>query len=188
MGNPNLQVEVSVESLAGDSQPADAEQNQSLGAIDGPISEATWQQWFKRWLETLHPDIPAAPAYELSLRLTGDADMQTLNAQYRQQNKPTDVLAFAALEADIPLPVGEIEEMPLYLGDIVISIETAQRQALERGHDLQTELAWLASHGLLHLLGWDHPDEETLTEMLNQQATLLKIIGLVTQDGLEVQS
>lgn len=188
MGSPNLQVEVSVESLAADSPPADSEQNHSRGAIDGPISEETWQQWFKRWLEALHPDIPAAPAYELSLRLTGDSDMQALNAQYRQQNKPTDVLAFAALEADIPLPVGQIEEIPLYLGDIVISVDTAQRQAQERGHDLQTEMAWLAAHGLLHLLGWDHPDEETLGEMLNQQATLLEIIGLVTQDGLEIQS
>ncbi len=178
MGNPNLQVEVSVESLTAESEPA----------TDSPISEERWQQWFKCWLEALHPDIPAAPAYELSLRLSGDAEMQALNAQYRQQNKPTDVLAFAALEAEIPLPVGEIEQMPLYLGDIVLSVDTAQRQALERGHDLQTELAWLAAHGLLHLLGWDHPDEETLAEMLNQQATLLKIIGLVTQDGIEVQS
>lgn len=178
MESPNLQVEVSVENLNANSEVA----------INSPISKETWQQWFKCWLEALYPNIPAAPAYELSLRLSKDAEIQALNAQYRQQNKPTDVLAFAALEADIPLPVEEKTQMPLYLGDIVLSIDTAQRQALAQGHDLQTELAWLAAHGLLHLLGWDHPDEKTLTEMLNQQATLLKRIGLFTQEGKESQS
>jgi probable rRNA maturation factor len=66
----------------------------------------------------------------------------------------------------------------LYLGDIVISVETAYRQAQQQGHSLQTELAWLATHGLLHLLGWDHPDEESLQGMLYQQETLLKLVNL----------
>jgi probable rRNA maturation factor len=68
--------------------------------------------------------------------------------------------------------------MPLYLGDIVISIDTAQQQAQKQGHTLLTELAWLASHGLLHLLGWDHPDEESLERMLKQQVKLLKSVGI----------
>jgi probable rRNA maturation factor len=62
------------------------------------------------------------------------------------------------------------------LGDIVISTETAQRQAIQGKHSLLQELAWLATHGLLHLLGWDHPDEASLVEMLQQQTVLMNVI------------
>ena len=71
---------------------------------------------------------------------------------------------------------------PLYLGDIVISLERAAQQAHERGHDFSLEVIWLFSHGLLHLLGWDHPDETTLTTMLSQQSYLLTLIGLNPPD------
>jgi probable rRNA maturation factor len=142
-----------------------------------PISTKTWESWFYQWLETLQLDIPSAKAYELTLRLTDDTEIQALNTQYRHKNQPTDVLAFAALEVDSPQLPPQIQlTMPLYLGDVVISVDTAYRQAQQQGHSLKTELAWLASHGLLHLLGWDHPDEESLIEMLNQQEILLKIV------------
>jgi len=144
--------------------------------VDSSIAAETWQNWFERWLEDL-PDLPPAPAYELSLRLTDDAEIQDLNAHYRHQDKPTDVLAFAALEVDFPQPV-QMQSSPLYLGDIVISVDTASRQAQQQKHTLQAELAWLATHGLLHLLGWDHPDENSLVRMLNQQALLLQSIGI----------
>lgn len=147
------------------------------------IDSETWLNWFSTWLETLQPDISPAQSYELSLRLTDDSEIQTLNAQYRQQNKPTDVLAFAALEVDSPQPEELLECLPLYLGDIVISVDTAYRQAQEHGHLLPTELAWLAAHGLLHLLGWDHPDEDSLNRMLNQQTTLLETINLKIWTG-----
>lgn len=141
------------------------------------IYAETWQEWCEKWLEILQKELPPADAYELSLRLTDDAEIQELNAQYRNKNQPTDVLAFAALEADIPQSEEMLLHLPLYLGDIVISVETASRQAQQQGHSLQTELAWLAAHGLLHLLGWDHPDEDSLTQMLSLQATLLDRIG-----------
>ena len=141
------------------------------------ISAENWQEWCEKWLEILKTSLPPADAYELSLRLTDDAEIQELNAQYRNKNQPTDVLAFAALEADIPQSEEMLLHLPLYLGDLVISVETASRQAQQQGHSLQTELAWLAAHGLLHLLGWDHPDEDSLTEMLSMQATLLESIG-----------
>ena len=141
------------------------------------ISAENWQEWCEKWLEILKTSLPPADAYELSLRLTDDAEIQELNAQYRNKNQPTDVLAFAALEADIPQSEEMLLHLPLYLGDLVISVETASRQAQQQGHSLQTELAWLAAHGLLHLLGWDHPDDDSLTEMLSMQATLLESIG-----------
>ena len=149
-----------------------------------PIVAETWEAWFYRWLEILQPNIPAAPSYELSLRLTDDVEIQALNNQYRHQNCPTDVLAFAALEVDCPQPEESLVSLPLYLGDIVISIDTAQRQAQQQGHTLATELAWLASHGLLHLLGWDHPDEDSLMQMLAEQVILLRKVGFAINGTL----
>lgn len=144
-----------------------------------PISENTLETWFDQWLEILTPDLPPALSYEIGLRLTNDAQIQELNTQYRQQNKPTDVLAFASLEADLPQSQEMLASQPLYLGDIVVSIDTAERQAQQQEHSLSTELAWLTAHGLLHLLGWDHPDEESLMQMLQQQVILLKGVSII---------
>ncbi len=150
------------------------------------VSLETWEIWFGHWLKLLDPKgddglpLESDQHYELSLRLTNDREIQTLNHQYRQKNQPTDVLAFAALEVDYPQFQEEFEDSPLYLGDLVISIETAAQQATQQEHSLQVELAWLAAHGLLHLLGWDHPDDESLTRMLEQQRVLLQAVGLVT--------
>lgn len=154
-------------------------------AIETDVAAITpehWETWFQQWLEQLQPSLSSIQAYELSLRLTNDRDIQTLNAQYRQQDKPTDVLAFAALEADYPQSE-ELQALPLYLGDIIISVDTAFKQAIAQGHPLKTELMWLASHGLLHLLGWDHPDEASLTEMLIQQKALLGTVGVSIRDS-----
>ncbi len=128
--------------------------------------------WFETWLAQPDLDLPTASSYELSLRLTDDAEIQLLNSQYRQKDQPTDVLAFAALENEMPLVKG----LPVYLGDIIISVDTANRQALTYQHSLAQELAWLASHGFLHLLGWDHPDEANLEKMLQRQEQLLGTI------------
>jgi probable rRNA maturation factor len=147
------------------------------------VQAETWEIWLRHWLLALRPNEDGLPLhpdehYELSLRLTDDPEIQTLNSQYRYKDQPTDVLAFAALEVASP-EFAEIYKEPLYLGDIVISVETAARQAQERGHSLEIELAWLASHGLLHLLGWDHPDDDSLAEMLSKQQDLLIAVGLV---------
>jgi probable rRNA maturation factor len=149
----------------------------SIGVVS-PVLATVWNHWFQSWLVALAPNLPPAIGYELSLRLTKNDEIQALNASYRHKDQPTDVLAFAMLETDY-LQIAEIRSSePLYLGDIVISVEMADIQAQERGHSLEAELAWLAAHGLLHLLGWDHPDEESLTKMLHQQQALLQIVGI----------
>lgn len=143
------------------------------------IIRATWQQWIQIWLEELHSIIAISETYELSLRLTSDYEIQTFNNQYRHKNQPTDVLAFAALEVKVPQSSEQISaDEPLYLGDIIISVDTAKKQARQKHHSLTVELAWLLAHGVLHLLGWDHPDEESLRQMLAQQEILLKLVGL----------
>jgi len=160
-------------------------QSPSAGEIWATAAAAPWPAWLETWLAKLPPDqlptiLTTASEWELTVRLTGDAEIAALNSQYRQKPEPTDVLAFAALEADLPAawPTAEAA-MSIYLGDIVISVETAEQQALEQGHSLMIELAWLASHGLLHLLGWDHPDAASLSQMLDQQRSLLQAVGLL---------
>ncbi len=142
------------------------------------VAETTWMTWFQTWLETPGLELPPAAAYELSLRLTTDAEIQALNVQFRHKDQPTDVLSFAAMEVDFPQLEINAVESSLYLGDIIISVDTAAKQSLEYGYALTKELAWLASHGLLHLLGWDHPDETSLLKMLHQQETFLARSGL----------
>lgn len=142
------------------------------------VDEHTWVEWFQDWLQTPGIGLPPGNTYELSLRLTSDAEIQALNAQFRQQDRPTDVLSFAAMEVDFPQIEDNSTDPAIYLGDIIISVDTADRQAPEHGYSLRKELAWLASHGLLHLLGWDHPDEASLLLMLDRQESLLTDSGL----------
>ena len=103
------------------------------------------------------------PDLEVALRLCSDAAIRELNRDYRGKDKPTDVLAFAQREA--------ATADHALLGDIVISIDTAKRQA-RRG--LYAELLHLASHGLCHLLGYDHRDDAEEREMNARAAGLRK--------------
>lgn len=145
---------------------------------DNPVDESTWHHWLETWLRQLADYLPVAIAYELSLRLTDDQEIQTYNSQYRHKDQPTDVLAFAALEVDVPTDDSIFQSEPLYLGDIIISVETARQQAVQQSHSLCRELAWLTAHGCLHLLGWDHPDETSLLEMLSLQEALLQSVQI----------
>jgi probable rRNA maturation factor len=147
-------------------------------------AETFWAAMLGRWLAALSADLPPAllaPAYSLGLSLVDDASIAALNASWRGKEGATDVLAFAAQEDAPPLPAstGSAHPVePLELGDIVISLETASRQAADAGETLERELLFLASHGLLHLLGWDHPDEPSLAAMLARQNDLLALSGL----------
>jgi len=130
----------------------------------------TLRQW-RDWLTQTY-DLPVlSGACELTLRFTDDQEMQALNQRFRQQDRSTDVLAFASLEVDMP----SVPLPSLNLGDIVISVPTAQKQAITQGWTLQQELIWLASHGFLHLLGWDHPDAASLAEMWQIQESLMQL-------------
>ena len=113
--------------------------------------------------------------FSLSLEFTDDQKMIELNSSWRNQKQTTDVLSFSAIDDKFLVPFDGFLE----LGDIFVSVPTAQRQADEHHHDLVQELRWLVSHGLLHLLGWDHPDEESLHKMLTCQEHLLSIEGMV---------
>jgi len=141
------------------------------------LDETAWLQQLKYWLNCICRDerldcpslVRGAEELSLGLRFTDDTSIAELNSAWRQKTGPTDVLSFAALD-----DAGDWMEGPsIELGDIVVSLETARRQALEQGHSLERELRWLVSHGLLHLLGWDHPDDTSLAAMLALQERLL---------------
>jgi len=101
---------------------------------------------------------------EISLSFVGDAEIRTLNRKFRKKDKATDVLSFPLRE--------RAADGKFYLGDIIISLPTARRQAAEIGHPLERELEYLTIHGFLHLLGYDHDEghEEEEAEMRKKYA------------------
>src|SRR4051794_34217087 len=101
-----------------------------------------------RWLQSV---APARARGAVTIAIVSDARVRALNRRYRHKNRATDVLSF---------PAGLRRAMPRFLGDIVIAAGVARRQARDAGHSLQTELRVLALHGLLHLLGYDHEQDE----------------------------
>jgi probable rRNA maturation factor len=106
---------------------------------------------------------------ELSVELVGDRRMRRLNHLYRHKDQSTDVLAFAMRESNSPNTA--------LLGDVVISVPTAQRQALEAGRSLDEELAVLLIHGVLHLCGYDHErDAQEAARMRRRERAILKSV------------
>ena len=111
---------------------------------------------------------------EIGVELTNDETIHVCNRDYRGVDRPTDVLSFPCFEGEqlIGLPDG-------HLGDIMISVETAASQAEELGHSAEREILFLAIHGTLHILGYDHMQPEDEEIMLAKQRQILK-----TAEGL----
>ena len=112
------------------------------------------------------------PDHELSVVLCDDPFIRGLNAEWRERDRATDVLSFPQDGPEGPL-----------LGDLVISVQTAARQAAEHGHDLDAELQVLMVHGICHLLGHDHHEREQTARMRQVEDRLLTVLG-VRRDGL----
>ena len=154
---------------------------------------------------TLHAAGITQPAM-LTLVVTDDATMQSLNKRYRQQDKPTDVLSFPLLDKPlVHAPAEQLwafseghngeeikaiesmhtfvtpSELPTNLGDIVISWPTVVRQAAEAGHTPVYELLYLFAHGILHLIGYDDATEAGYTAMVNLQRAVLETMGWKAQ-------
>jgi len=100
---------------------------------------------------------------ELSVALVDDAEIETLNTRWRGRPQATDVLSFSLLEGDFADRRGGL------LGDVVISVETAARQASERHRGLNEVVTRLLIHGVLHLVGYDHEDEDEARRMRREE-------------------
>ena len=113
---------------------------------------------------------------EVSVTLKNDAHIHALNRDYRGVDRPTDVLSFALTESEEP----EIFDAPggVVLGDLVISLERAAAQAETYGHSFLRELSFLTVHGMLHLLGYDHIEEEERLEMEEEQRHVMDALGI----------
>jgi probable rRNA maturation factor len=124
--------------------------------------------------------------YQVAVTLVDDARIHELNREYRGIDRPTDVLSFALQEQGEGEPEFDIELEPDAdfvdsLGDIVISVETCKRQAQEYGHSIERELAFLAVHGFLHLIGYDHETAEEEQDMFRRQEEILQSVGLTRE-------
>ena len=106
---------------------------------------------------------------EVSIMIVDDSEIQRLNRLYRNVNEATDVLAFSMKEGLDTYLSDRI------LGDIVVSISTAERQAIRYGHSVGAEISLLISHGVLHLLGYDHEPESEI--MIQKQKAILLTLG-----------
>lgn len=135
--------------------------------ISGKIS-AVSRVDLRRWAKTILRHLEQTPA-ELSIALVTDPEIHSLNRQYRQKDKPTDVLSF---------PLAD-DVCPALLGDVVISVDTATRQAHRRGHSLREEIQTLLIHGVLHLLGYDHEvSRSEAIRMRKKEREIKAIVGL----------
>ncbi len=118
---------------------------------------------------------------EVSITFVTNEAIHEINREYRDKDQPTDVISFALEE----MGEGEIqiigEGIPRVLGDIIISTDRTREQAEEYGHSFERELGFLAVHGFLHLLGYDHMTEEDEKEMFGKQDEILGSFGLARE-------
>ena len=122
----------------------------------------------------LFDDMPLERA-EVSIVLADDAMVQGLNRDYRGKDQPTNVLSFAALDDDVaPQP----EDGPLLLGDIIVAYETTAAEATAEGKSFADHLSHLVVHGVLHLLGFDHIEEDEAEEMEELERSILGALGI----------
>jgi len=120
----------------------------------------------------------AGYAVEVAVRLTTDADVQTLNAQYRHQDKPTNVLSFPMVAADSLDALANDGDGEVLLGDIILAAETCATEAEAKSMALADHARHLIAHGMLHLLGLDHGDDATAAHMEGLETAALATLGL----------
>lgn len=113
---------------------------------------------------------------EVSVTLTDDEHIRSINRDYRGIDRPTDVISFALNESEEPEMVGGPEVN--VLGDIIMSLERAAEQAGEYGHSYEREVAFLTVHSMLHLLGYDHIEAEERAEMEEEQRVVMDALGI----------
>lgn len=123
---------------------------------------------FQCWVDTAL--LPYNKPFELTIRVVESQESQNLNNQYRQKNKPTNVLSF-------PFDVPEGIELSL-LGDLVICADIVEAEALEQNKNVEDHWAHMTIHGCLHLLGFDHIDDDEAEEMETLEITLLSTLNI----------
>lgn len=130
---------------------------------------------------------------EVNILLTGNGEIHEANKEFRDIDKPTDVLSFPMVDYKAPADFSLAAENParylnpetdeLLLGDIMLSVDKVYEQAEEYGHSLKREFAFLIAHSMLHLLGYDHIDDEERIVMEAKQEAVLEALGITRNEG-----
>ncbi|MBI4301162.1 MAG: rRNA maturation RNase YbeY [Chloroflexi bacterium] len=144
--------------------------------IDEPFQESADEAWLQRLAEETLRQEGVTASVDISLVVTDDDTIQTLNRTYRGIDEPTDVLSFSLLEEsseDSQAFVAPPDGLT-HLGEVVISFPYIARQAQDYRHSVEQELALVAVHGVLHLLGYDHIDPDDQRRMKSRERAILK--------------
>ena len=145
------------------------EMSLEIEGFDDLVNEEEIREYVQKVLEKEYES--EAPVY-MSLLFTGNDEIQVINRDYRGKDQPTDVISFAYHETE-DFDIGPYDT----LGDIVISMERVEEQAAEYNHSVKRELYYVLTHGLLHLLGYDHIEEEDRKEMRIREEEILGQFG-----------
>ena len=136
--------------------------------------ENNYEQDFTAIIEQALKTLGIEVAVEVSCVLVDDERIHEINREYRHIDRSTDVISFAMEDND----QFYVEGMPRTLGDIFISVDHAKKQAEEYGHSLRREMCFLFTHGILHLLGYDHMTDEQEKEMFGLQDKILGALSI----------
>ena len=152
---------------------------------EGPWPATDWDALAGRAIRAAVARTPFGPlaetaaAVEVSVRLTSDEEVRTLNAQYRHKDTPTNVLSFPMVQRDLLETVSlNSDDGELLLGDIVLAHGVCAREAEERGISVETHATHLLVHGTLHLLGYDHMDDDEAEGMEAIERDTLSDLGI----------
>lgn len=136
--------------------------------------ENNYEQDFTAIIEQALKTLGIEDDVEVSCVLVDDERIHEINREYRHIDRSTDVISFAMEDND----QFYVEGMPRTLGDIFISVDHAKKQAEEYGHSLRREMCFLFTHGILHLLGYDHMTDEQEKEMFGLQDEILGALNI----------
>lgn len=148
--------------------------NKEIKAYDEAIVLSELEVYIKNILEK---EMKEEKEVYVSLLLTDNTNIRNINREYRNKDSATDVISFAYLEVE-----EEFESPYISLGDIVISLEKVEEQAKEYGHSFKREFFYVLTHGLLHLLGYDHIEEVDKIEMRKKEEEILLQYGYSRED------
>lgn len=141
--------------------------------------ENNYEQDFTAIIEQALKTLDIEDDVEVSCVLVDDERIHEINREYRHIDRSTDVISFAMEDND----QFYVEGMPRTLGDIFISVDHAKKQAEEYGHSLRREMCFLFTHGILHLLGYDHMTDEQEKEMFGLQDQILGALSIEREEA-----